>query len=55
MVSTRSRGGRPLPRPRQPRLKAKYKPTDTAKRHRLPDRARKAVNVTVHKRRLPGK
>jgi hypothetical protein len=55
MVSTRSRGGRPLPPPRAARAIAKYHPNDTTHRHRLPDKRKKAVAVVTHKRRLPGK
>ena len=58
MVSTRSRQGRPLPAPAPPRSRRivpKYKPDDTAKRHRLPDRAAKGVAVVTHRRRKPAK
>lgn len=52
MVSTRSRQGKPLPAPREPG-RAKYKPNDECKRHRLPDRNPKSVSVTSHSRRKP--
>ena len=54
MVSTRSRNGRPLPAPRRPRARApQYPEGDECKRHRLPDRKPKDVQVVTYRRRKP--
>lgn len=55
MVSTRSRGGRPLPAPRGPRQRGatKYKSNDACHRHALPDQRSKGVEVVSYTRRKP--
>jgi len=51
MARTRSRGP-----PQYNALgKTNYMRSDTCKRHRLPDRARKSVSVTTYRRRKPKK
>lgn len=53
MVSTRSRRGRPLPPPVMRSNRPQYKPGDDCKRHRLPDRKPKNIQVTTYRRRKP--
>lgn len=49
MVTTRSRRGKPLPRP--PQRGKKYKANDECKRHRIKDKKPKTVRVVAHSRR----
>jgi hypothetical protein len=50
MVRTRARSYVPIV---TRRVNKNYKATDTARRHRLPDKEQKTVSVTPHKRRNP--